>query len=152
MERNPLEDYSKHPWNLNRLPYVSPSLFTYIPGNISGMTVPWLYVGQCFSTFCWHTEDHHTYSINYLHLGAPKSWYGIPSSCAELFEICMRKRMPELFERDPDLLWGLTTMLDIDYLISEGVEVVSIDQHAGEFVVTFPQSYHAGFNQGVDIF
>lgn len=29
-----------------------------------------------------------------------------------------------------------------------GVPIVRTDQHAGEFVITFPRSYHAGFNQG----
>ena len=28
------------------------------------------------------------------------------------------------------------------------VQIVRADQHAGEFMVTFPRSYHAGFNQG----
>ena len=27
-------------------------------------------------------------------------------------------------------------------------KIVRTDQNAGEFVVTFPRSYHAGFNQG----
>ena len=36
------------------------------------MMVPWLYVGSCLSAFCWHVEDHALYSVNYLHMGAPK--------------------------------------------------------------------------------
>ena len=31
---------------------------------------------------------------------------------------------------------------------SAGVPVYRMDQKAGEFIVTFPRAYHAGFNQG----
>lgn len=31
--------------------------------NISGITIPWMYAGSCFSSFCWHNEDHYCYSI-----------------------------------------------------------------------------------------
>lgn len=61
------------------------------------MKVPWMYVGMCFSTFCWHTEDHWTPSINYLHWGEPKTWYGIPSRYAEKAEEVMRQSAKELF-------------------------------------------------------
>ena len=147
-EKNPLDEYSTDPWNLNILPLHPESLFRHIKSDISGMTVPWLYVGMCFSTFCWHNEDHYSYSANYQHFGATKTWYGIPGSDAERFEEAMKQAVPELFESQPDLLFQLVTLLPPDQLKKAGVNVYALDQRAGQFVVTFPQAYHAGFNHG----
>ena len=49
-------------------------MLRYLVGEelITGVMVPWLYVGSCLSAFCWHVEDHALYSVNYLHMGAPK--------------------------------------------------------------------------------
>ena len=147
-ETEPTDPYATDPWNLNLLPLHPESLFRFIKSDISGMTVPWLYVGMCFSTFCWHNEDHYTYSANYQHFGATKTWYGIPGADAERFEKAMKEAVPELFEQQPDLLFQLVTLLPPDQLRKAGVSVYALDQRAGQFVVTFPQAYHAGFNHG----
>lgn len=148
LEKNPNNPYASDPWNLNILPLHPESLFRHIKSDISGMTVPWVYVGMIFSTFCWHNEDHYAYSANYQHFGATKTWYGIPGEDAEKFEAAMREAVPELFETQPDLLFQLVTLLTPEQLKKAGVRVYALDQRAGQFVVTFPQAYHAGFNHG----
>ncbi|KAL0125081.1 hypothetical protein PUN28_004314 [Cardiocondyla obscurior] len=142
------QEYAESSWNLNNLPVLRGSVLGHINADISGMKVPWMYVGMCFATFCWHNEDHWSYSINYLHWGEPKTWYGVPGSQAERFEQSMKSAAPELFHSQPDLLHQLVTIMNPNILTSEGVPVFRTDQHAGEFVVTFPRAYHAGFNQG----
>ncbi|CAB1316997.1 unnamed protein product, partial [Coregonus sp. 'balchen'] len=127
------EEYANSGWNLNNMPVLEQSVLTHINVDISGMKVPWLYVGMCFSSFCWHIEDHWSYSINFLHWGEPKTWYGVPAHAAEQLESVMKKLAPELFDSQPDLLHQL---------------VFRTNQCAGEFVVTFPRAYHSGFNQG----
>ena len=122
LKRIRLDPYSTDPWNLNVLPLDNQSLFRHIKSDVSGMTVPWLYVGMMFSTFCWHNEDHYCYSINYQHFGATKTWYGIPGSDADKFEAAMRNAVPELFETQPDLLFQLVTMLSPGRLMEEGVQ------------------------------
>lgn len=148
---DPTADASKYindPWNLTRLPFAEGSLLNYINSSISGMTVPWIYVGSLLSTFCWHVEDHYTLSANYCHFGNVKKWYGFPSSHADAFELIMKKSAPDLFQRQPDLLHQLVTLISPSQLAAKGIPCVYADQGPNEFVVTFPRVYHAGFNSG----
>ncbi|XP_007030413.2 PREDICTED: putative lysine-specific demethylase JMJ16 [Theobroma cacao] len=142
------EKYIKSGWNLNNFPRLPGSVLSYESSDISGVLVPWLYVGMCFSSFCWHVEDHHLYSLNYMHWGAPKIWYGVPGKDASKLEEAMRKHLPDLFDEQPDLLHKLVTQLSPSILKYEGVPVYRCVQNAGEFVLTFPRAYHAGFNCG----
>ncbi|XP_033130490.1 probable lysine-specific demethylase JMJ14 isoform X3 [Brassica rapa] len=148
--RKSLEEhqYSTSGWNLNNLSRLPGSVLSFERCDISGVIVPWLYVGMCFSTFCWHVEDHHLYSLNYLHTGDPKVWYGIPGSHAASFENAMKKLLPDLFEEQPDLLHQLVTQLSPSILKEQGIPVYRAVQRSGEFILTFPKAYHSGFNCG----
>ncbi|XP_072308663.1 lysine (K)-specific demethylase 5Ba isoform X2 [Eucyclogobius newberryi] len=142
------EHYLSSGWNLNNMPVLDASVLTHITADICGMKLPWLYVGMCFSSFCWHIEDHWSYSINYLHWGEPKTWYGAPGYAAEHLESVMKKLAPELFDCQPDLLHQLVTIMNPNTLMNHGVPIFRTNQCAGEFVITFPRAYHSGFNQG----
>lgn len=73
-----LTDSDQDSWNVQRLG----SILDYVDGDygiqIEGVNTAYLYFGMWKTTFAWHTEDMDLYSINYLHFGAPKSWYCIP--------------------------------------------------------------------------
>lgn len=150
VETNPLSPYARSPWNLNNMPILRESLLRYIKSDISGMTVPWIYVGMLFSAFCWHNEDHYTYSVNYQFWGETKTWYGVPGHDAEKFEAAMKSEAPELFERQPSLLYQLVTMMNPGRVKEAGVDVYACDQRPNEFVITFPKAYHCGFNHGLN--
>ncbi|XP_024529682.1 lysine-specific demethylase JMJ703 isoform X1 [Selaginella moellendorffii] len=140
--------YETSGWNLNNIARLKGSVLEFEADEISGVVVPWLYVGMCFSSFCWHVEDHHLYSVNYMHWGSPKIWYGVPGFAASKLEAAMKKRLPALFKEQPDLLHKLVTQLSPSILAEEGVPVYKVVQNTGEFVITFPRAYHAGFNCG----
>ncbi|KAK8342073.1 hypothetical protein V6Z12_A08G206800 [Gossypium hirsutum] len=144
------DEYCKSPWNLNNLPKLKGSMLRAVHHNITGVMVPWLYIGMLFSAFCWHFEDHCFYSMNYLHWGEPKCWYSVPGSEASAFEKVMRDCLPDLFDAQPDLLFQLVTMLNPSVLRENGVPVYSVLQEPGNFVITFPRSYHGGFNLGLN--
>ncbi|KAL6547914.1 hypothetical protein OROHE_009619 [Orobanche hederae] len=67
-----------------------------------------------------------------------------------LLKSVMRSSLPDLFEAQPDLLFQLVTMLNPSVLQEKGVPVYSIIQEPGNFVITFPRSYHGGFNFGLN--
>lgn len=141
------DPYSKFGWNLNVLPGLEGSILKHVSG-ISGISMPWMYVGMLFSSFCWHNEDNYLYSINYHHSGAPKMWYGVPGKDAPLLEASFRRHMPEEFRKRPLLMHDLVTMISPQRLKADKVPVCTTLQRAGEFVVTFPRAYHAGFSYG----
>nr|QEG03033.1 lysine-specific demethylase 5A isoform X1 [Cymbidium ensifolium] len=144
------QHYASSPWNLNNLPKLQGSMLRVVHENIAGVMVPWLYVGMLFSSFCWHVEDHCFYSINYLHWGEPKCWYGVPGREACAFEQVMRSTLPDLFDAQPDLLFQLVTMLNPSILQENGIPVYNVMQEPGNFVITFPKSFHGGFNFGLN--
>lgn len=143
-----LKKYALDDWNLNNLPKMSGSVLKHLDEDIKGVMVPWIYIGMCFSTFCWHVEDHNFFSISYLHRGAPKTWYGVPCGKAEYFESVMKKLTPELFGSQPDLHLQLVTMFSPKTLIKHKVPVYRATHRPNEFIVTFPSAYHGGFNNG----
>ena len=199
--------YKLSGWNLNNTSSWEESMLQCLPDAINGISVPWMYLGMIFATFCWHIEDNFLYSINYMHAmpegcdddaadgeekgemtaaataegesvktedGAAsassasassastssavtprcadtstvKTWYGIPQHAYLEFEKCLKSHCPEAFDKSPDLLYRLTTLLSPNHLMQQGVPVVKLRQHPGEFVVTFPRAYHAGFSHG----
>ena len=141
-------EIAEHPWNPNNVPFGKLSLLKHIKERVQGIMVPWLYMGMCFSSFAWHTEDQHLYSLNYHHMGAPKVWYTVPATQRQALEQSMRASMPEMFDAHPDLLFQLTTMLSPLALQAADVPVHRCVQETGEFVVAFPGAFHCGFNAG----
>lgn len=143
---------SHHAWDFNELIHHPSNLLRVVGSDVPGLTRPWLYFGMLFSAFCWHVEDHYLGSVNYLHAGAPKTWYGIPSASADAFEDAVRVMVPGLLDAAPDLLHRLVTLVPPAALRDgHGVEVFQLLQKPGEFVVTWPRAYHAGFSHGHNV-
>ncbi|KAI5064431.1 hypothetical protein GOP47_0021101 [Adiantum capillus-veneris] len=142
-------------WNLKGISRLPDSTLRLLDIVIPGVTEPMLYIGMLFSMFAWHIEDHYLYSINYHHCGSPKTWYGVPGKSAPDFEHVVERHVYEIeMLKDSgkgsqyDLLLGKTTMFAPKLLSEQGVPVFRAVQNPGEFVLTFPRAYHAGFSHG----
>lgn len=111
----------------------------------------WIYVGMLFSSFCWHYEDVMLYSMNYMHEGEGKIWYGIPEYHRDKFEKLAKDKLAGLYESDPNFLLNINVMINPAYLVENGVHVYRTIQKPGEIIVTFPGSYHQGVSVGFNI-
>lgn len=147
------EFYKESYWNLNNISLAPNSILQHVKVGINGINVPWVYFGNLFSTFCWHNEDNYLYSINYNHFGAPKLWYGVPGTVqhAEGLERVFKSYLSLKMRDVPDLLHHITTMFSPRLLEAENVPVYKLVQHPGEYVVTFPRSFHGGFSLGPNV-
>ncbi|KAL7753082.1 hypothetical protein RI367_001534 [Sorochytrium milnesiophthora] len=131
-------------WNMNKLD----KLLSALPNSIPGVNQPYLYFGMWKATFAWHVEDVDLYSINYLHFGAPKQWYSIPPSQAAQFQQLCNDIYPEDLRKCSEFLRHKTFHFSPRTLAMQGITVNKLVQEKGEFVITFPKGYHAGYNLG----
>ncbi|KAI3914847.1 hypothetical protein MKX01_018016 [Papaver californicum] len=152
---SPNDQLGKSKWNLKTLSRLPNSILRLLENAIPGVTDPMLYIGMLFSLFAWHVEDHYLYSINYHHCGASKTWYGIPGDAAPDFEKVVREHVytQDILSTDGengafDELLGKTTIFPPNILLEHNVPVYKAVQKPGEFVITFPRAYHAGFSHG----
>ncbi|KAL1023301.1 hypothetical protein UPYG_G00038920 [Umbra pygmaea] len=115
---------------------------------IEGVNTPYLYFGMWKTTFAWHTEDMDLYSINYLHFGEPKSWYTVPPEHGKRLERLAQGFFPGSSQGCDAFLRHKMTLISPSILKKYSIPFDRVTQEEGEFMVTFPYGYHAGFNHG----
>jgi len=171
-----LTDPDVKEWNINHLGTILDYVNKDYGISIDGVNTAYLYFGMWKTTFAWHTEDMDLYSINYLHFGAPKTWYAIPpehgrrlerlasgffptsyQNCQAFLRHKMSLISPQILRQysipcnkvSLFLLLSLVTIfIFLLVFLSFIFLFLQITQEAGEIMITFPYGYHAGFNHG----
>ncbi|CAL8328720.1 unnamed protein product [Lota lota] len=143
-----LYDEDVEEWNIGHLNSILDVIEEDCGVSIQGVNTPYLYFGMWKTSFSWHTEDMDLYSINYLHFGEPKSWYAIPPEHGKRLERLATGFFPNSFKGCEAFLRHKMTLISPSVLKKYGIPFDKTTQEAGEFMVTFPYGYHAGFNHG----
>ncbi|ESO03771.1 hypothetical protein HELRODRAFT_80169 [Helobdella robusta] len=149
-----LFDEDQHVWNIGHLNTILDSVFATLGDEgkgglkIEGVNTAYLYFGMWKSAFAWHTEDMDLYSINYLHFGAPKFWYAVPPKFGRRLERVAQMFFKNKADKCPAYLRHKSCLLSPLILKKFNVPFNKMVQEEGEIMITFPYSYHAGFNHG----
>ena len=114
-------------------------MLNLIDENIPGVTAPMLYFGTWRSMFALHTEDMDLYSINYMHEGHSKVWYGVPPAEAQRVVTVASSMFSDEERQCPQFLRHKNTLLSPRKLRAHDITVHRLVQNPGEFVITWPK-------------
>ncbi|XP_074659174.1 uncharacterized protein LOC141911951 [Tubulanus polymorphus] len=143
-----LYDTDQNIWNINKLGTILDLVQDNYGVKIEGVNTAYLYFGMWKATFPWHTEDMDLYSINYLHFGAPKSWYAIPPEHGKRFERLAAGFFPTSAKTCSAFLRHKMSIISPSILKQYSIPFNKITQYENEFMITFPFGYHSGYNHG----
>mmetsp|Transcript_37251 Transcript_37251/g.86898 ORF Transcript_37251/g.86898 Transcript_37251/m.86898 type:complete len:349 (+) Transcript_37251:1566-2612(+) len=90
-------------------------------------------------------------SINYLHAGAPKYWYAISPTDADRFETLASSLFPAARQKCKEFLRHKRYLISPSRLQKAGIRYTTQVQRPGDAIITFPGSYHFGFNTGFNV-
>uniref|UniRef100_A0A0G4I8W9 JmjC domain-containing protein n=1 Tax=Chromera velia CCMP2878 TaxID=1169474 RepID=A0A0G4I8W9_9ALVE len=118
---------------------------------VPGVNTTYTYVGMWRTCFAWHKEDMDLPSVNYLHSGAPKTWYIIHPKDNEKFEELLKIEFADQYGACSQFARHKSILVSPKVLRASNIEVTRVTQHPGEFMVLFPACYHSGFNHGFNM-
>ena len=133
-------------WNLDKLDTMLQKVL--LQSELPGVLNSYLYFGMWRALFGIHVEDMDLYSINFLHLGKPKSWYSVPSKHCARVESFLGGQYPLLQKECKEFIRHKNTTVSPTVLARESIPLTHTVQEVGEFVITYPHAYHWGFNHG----
>jgi hypothetical protein len=143
-------------WNISKLQSCLQLLLADQPdnheGGIPGVTTPYLYFGMWASVFCAHTEDMNLLSINYLHAGSPKVWYAVAAGDdAQRFVQLCEGHFHQAKTECTEYMRHKRCLISPKVLKKAGISFTTTVQYPGDAMITFPGSYHFGFNTGFNV-
>lgn len=119
--------------------------------HLPGVTSAYLYFGMWASAFAAHNEDMNLLSINYLHAGSPKYWYAVAQEDSRRFESLARSHFAGQASECHEFLRHKQCLLSPAILKKAGIKFTTCVQRPGDAIITFPGSYHFGFNTGFNV-
>ena len=142
------KDQFANGWNVAKLDTI---LRIGLPEDMPGITRPMLYFGQYRAMFSWHKEDFDLNSINFIHHGKPKIWYAVCRPSAKRFESLCKSMFGDEANKCPEFMRHKNIFISPKLLKKEKIQYVTTVQHENEYILTFPDGYHAGFNTGFNV-
>lgn len=126
------------PWNMNEWSF-DHSILNF-KNRRCGSTL--IKVGMAGAWFGVHCEDSDAASVNYLHQGKPKHWFGVPNTKASKLEKILQKMTQDC--KCPTV-WKHKCFVLKEYLLKKHkIEYTKLVQEPGEFVFTLYGGYHWG--------